>query len=57
MLADAGRWFADITDVTNVLPMLANVHPMVTKVYPMVANYSSVASPQRVAKIDEKSEK
>jgi hypothetical protein len=43
-----------ITDVTNVLPMLANVHPMVTKVYPMVADYSSVANSQRVAKIDEK---
>jgi hypothetical protein len=43
-----------ITDVTNVLPMLTNVHPIVTNVYLMVADYSSVANPQRVAKIDEK---
>jgi hypothetical protein len=46
-----------ITDVTNVLPMLANVHPMVTNVYLMVVKESSVANPQKVAKIDEKSEK
>ncbi len=43
-----------ITDVTNVLPMLANVQPMVTNVYLMVAEESSVANPQIVAKIDEK---
>ncbi len=30
---------------------------MVTNVYPMVAEDSSVANPQKVAKIDEKSEK
>jgi hypothetical protein len=28
--------------------------PMVTNVYPMVAEESSVAKPQKVAKIDEK---
>jgi hypothetical protein len=43
--------------ITHVLPMLANVYPMVTNVYPMVAKESSVASPQKVAKIVEKSEK
>jgi hypothetical protein len=35
-----------ITDVTNVLSMLADVYPMVTNVYPMVAKESSVANPQ-----------
>jgi hypothetical protein len=44
-----------ITNVTNVLPMLANVCLMVINVYPMVAKESSVANPQKVAKIDEKS--
>jgi hypothetical protein len=41
-----------ITDVTNVLPMLANVHPM-------VAEESSVGNknPQKVAKIEEKNQK
>ncbi len=34
--------------------MLANVYPMVTNVYPMVDEGSSVANPQKVAKIDEK---
>jgi hypothetical protein len=43
-----------ISDVTNVLLMLANVHPMVTNVYLMVAEESSVANPQKVAKIYEK---
>jgi hypothetical protein len=50
-----------ITDVlpmlANVYPMVTNVYPMVTNVYPMVAKESSVASPQKVAKIVEKSEK
>jgi hypothetical protein len=48
-----------ITDVTNVLPMLANVHPMVTNVYLMVAEESSVGNknPQKVAKIEEKNQK
>jgi hypothetical protein len=46
-----------ITHVTDVLPMLANVFPMVTNVYSMVAKESSVSNPQKVAKIDEKSEK
>ncbi len=43
-----------MTDVTNVLPMLADVYLMVTNVYPKVAAESSVANPQKVAKIDEK---
>jgi hypothetical protein len=46
-----------ITDVTDVLPMLADVYPIVTNVYPMVAKESSIANPQKVAKMDEKSEK
>jgi hypothetical protein len=33
--------------------MVTNVYPMVTDVYPMVAKESSVANPQKVAKIDE----
>jgi hypothetical protein len=37
--------------------MLANVYPMMTNVYPMVVEGSSVANPQKVVKIDEKSEK
>ncbi len=39
-----------LTDITDV-------YPMVTDVYPMVAEESSVTNPQKVAKIDEKSEK
>jgi hypothetical protein len=38
---------------TDVLPMVTDVYPMVTDVYPMVAEESSVANPQKVAKIDE----
>ena len=38
---------------TDVLPMVTDVYPMVTNVYPMVAEESSVANPQKVAKIDE----
>ena len=34
--------------------MFTDVLPMVTDVYPMVAEESSVANPQKVAKIDEK---
>ncbi len=37
--------------------MLANVLQMVTNIYAMVAEESSVANPQKVGKIDEKSEK
>jgi hypothetical protein len=37
--------------------MVTDVLPMVTDVYPMVAEEYSVANPQKVAKIDEKSEK
>jgi hypothetical protein len=33
--------------------MFTNILPMVTDVYPMVAEESSVANPQKVAKIDE----
>ncbi len=40
----------DITDITDVLPMVTNI-------YPMVAEESSVANPQKVSNIDEKSEK
>ncbi len=40
-----------------MLPMLADVYPMVTNTYPMIAEESSVANPQKVAKIDQKSEK
>jgi len=43
--------------VTNVLSMVTDVLPMVTNVYPKVAKESSVANPQKVAKIDKKSEK
>ena len=39
MLADAGQWLADITDVTDVLPMQADVYPMVAKEF-------SVANPR-----------
>jgi hypothetical protein len=38
---------------TDVLPMVTDVYPMVTDVYLMVAEESSVANPQKVAKIDE----
>jgi hypothetical protein len=38
---------------TDVLLMVTDVYPMVTDVYPMVAEESSVANPQKVAKIDE----
>jgi hypothetical protein len=34
--------------------MVYNIYPTVTDVYPMVAKESSVANPQKVAKIDEK---
>ena len=33
--------------------MVTDVYPMVTVVYPMVAEESSIANPQKVAKIDE----
>ncbi len=33
--------------------MFTDVYPMVIDVYPMVAEESSVANPQKVAKIDE----
>jgi hypothetical protein len=46
-----------VTVITDVLPMVTDVNPMGTDVYPMVAEKSSVANPQKVAKIDEKSEK
>jgi hypothetical protein len=42
-----------VTDITNVLPMVTDVYPMVTDVYPMQAKESSVANPQKDAKIDE----
>ena len=42
-----------VTDITDVLPMVTDVYLMVTNVYPMVAEESSVANPQKVAKIDE----
>ncbi len=37
---------------TDVLPIFTDVYPMVTDVSPMVAEESSVANPQKVAKID-----
>ena len=43
--------------LTDVLPIVTDVYPMGTNVYPMVAEESGVANPQKVAKIDEKSEK
>ncbi len=46
-----------VTDITDVLPMVIDVYPMVTDVNPIEAEESSVANPQKVAKIDEKSEK
>ncbi len=42
-----------VTNITNVLPMVTDVYPMVTDVDPMLAEESSVANPQKVAKIDE----
>jgi hypothetical protein len=39
--------------LTDVYPMVTDVYPMVADVYPMVAEESSVANPQKVAKIDE----
>jgi hypothetical protein len=42
-----------VTDNTNVLPMVTDVYPMVTDVNLMLAEESSVANPQKVAKIDE----
>jgi hypothetical protein len=42
-----------VTDITDVLPMVTDVYLMVTDVYPMVAEESSIANPQKVAKIDE----
>ncbi len=44
--------FTDVLPlVTDVYPMVTNVYPMVTDVYPMVAKESSVANPQKVAKL------
>ena len=37
-----------ITDVTNVLVMLANVYLMLNNVYPIVVEESSVANPQKI---------
>jgi len=37
--------------------MVTDVYPMVTDVYLTVAKESSVANPQKIAKIDEKSDK
>jgi hypothetical protein len=42
---------------TNVLPIFTDFYQMVTDVYPMVAEESSVANPQKVAKIDKKYQK
>ncbi len=38
---------------TDVLKIFTDVYLMVTDVFPMVAEESSVANPQKVAKIDE----
>jgi hypothetical protein len=38
---------------TDVLPMVTDVYLMVTDIYPMVAEESSVANPQKNAKIDQ----
>jgi hypothetical protein len=43
--------------VMDTLPMVTDVYPMVTDVYLTVAKKSSVANPQKIAKIDEKSDK
>ena len=37
--------------VTDVYPMVTDVYPMVTDVYLTVAKESSVANPQKIAKI------
>jgi hypothetical protein len=42
-----------VTNITDVLPIVTHVYPMVTDAYQMVAEESSVANPQKVAKIDE----
>ncbi len=43
-----------ITDVTDVLLILANVYQIVTNVYPMVVEESSAANPQKVDKTNHK---
>jgi hypothetical protein len=43
--------------VMDTLLMVTDVYPMVTDVYLTVAKESSVANPQKIAKIDEKSDK
>jgi hypothetical protein len=37
--------------ITDILPMVTDVNSMVTDVYPMLAKESSVANPQKVAKV------
>jgi hypothetical protein len=40
-----------VTNITGVLQMVTDIYRMVTNVYPMVDEESSVANPQKVAKI------
>ncbi len=53
MITNGNRYYQCLPMVTNVLSSVTDVYPMVTDVYPMVAKESSVANPQKVAKIDE----
>ncbi len=55
--AERSWWSADGYQYYWCLPMVTDVCQMVTNVYLMLAKESSVANPQKVAKIDEKSEK
>jgi hypothetical protein len=57
MITDGNRYYQCLPMVTDVLSIVTDVYPMVTNVYPMAAQESIVANPQKVAKIDEKSEK
>ncbi len=53
MITNGNRYYQCLPMVTNVLSLVTDAYPMVTDVYPMVAKESSVANPQKVAKIDE----
>jgi hypothetical protein len=55
--ADGSQGLVDVTNftmVTDILSIVTDILPMVTDVYLMVAKESSVANPQKAAKIDEK---
>ncbi len=57
MAADRTRWLHDVTDLIKVSDgdqCIIDGGQCFTDVYPMVAEESSVANPQKVAKIDEK---